>query len=98
MLAIVVEFEVAAPDRGAFLDLVLQQARASLDREPACRRFDVCEDHAAQSRLLLYEIYDDEAAFRLHLASTHYAEFDARTRPLYRQKTVSRFEVHEGSP
>ena len=34
--------------------------------EPGCRRFDVVEPQGEPDRVLLYEIYDDEAAFDAH--------------------------------
>ena len=77
MYVVLVEFTVRDPQVEAFVERVRQQARDSLEREPGCRRFDVCVDPAARDRVVLYELYDDREAFDRHLASAHYADFDA---------------------
>ncbi|MEL6748477.1 MAG: antibiotic biosynthesis monooxygenase [Pseudomonadota bacterium] len=41
---------------------------------------------------MLYELYDDRAAFEAHLASAHYAAFDAATKDLIAAKTVTTYE------
>ena len=48
------------------VDVWMQKARedqAGTRKEPGCRQFDVCHDPAARAAILLYEVYDDEAAF-----------------------------------
>jgi autoinducer 2-degrading protein len=41
-------------------------------------------------RIILYEIYDDAAAFDAHLKTPHFASFDAASAPLVAGRTVSR--------
>ena len=53
-------------------DLIAVNARASLQRELGCKRFDVLVEPAGPRRFVLYEIYEDEAAFDEHLVSSHY--------------------------
>ena len=43
--------------------VVIANARASVEHEPGCSQFDVCVDPKDKSRIFLYEIYDDRAAF-----------------------------------
>jgi (4S)-4-hydroxy-5-phosphonooxypentane-2,3-dione isomerase len=83
-----VEFVVEAAHRAAFLERVQGQARDSLALEPACRRFDVATDGKNPDRVLLYEIYDDAAAFDVHLASAHFKAFDAEVTPWIVSKKV----------
>jgi len=85
---VVVDLEIGADALAAFLPLMRQNAAASLRDEPGCRQFDVCHDPATPTAILLYEVYDDEAAFAAHLASTHYLAFDAATRAMIRSKAV----------
>ena len=54
--------------------------------------FDVCVDPARDNFVLLYEVYSDRAAFDLHLASEHFAAFDAEVRDWVSAKTVSTFD------
>lgn len=86
---ITVAFEVEEAERQRFLDLVCGNAAASLAREPGCLRFDVLvPDEEGEPQVLLYEIYEDRAAFQAHLDSAHFRSFDEATRSAVRRKTV----------
>ena len=97
--AIVVEFEVG---EGVYRNSCAREGeRGRLGGEElgACRRFDVLSPsgEAVGASVLLYEIYDDRAAFEAHLASGHYARFDRITEPMILRKTVRHFDLHEGA-
>lgn len=83
-------------DRDGFMHLLTQNASASLRDEPGCYQFDVCVDSTHDSRLFLYEVYADDAAFAAHLASPHYTTFDAETRGMIVRKDVRRFWLTAG--
>lgn len=87
---VTVHFVAKAPHREAFRAAMIENATASREREPGCRRFDVCET-ADGSAIFLYEIYDDEAAFRAHLATDHYLRFERTTTPWVDVKRVATF-------
>jgi len=74
-LVLLVEFLVRPGFAERFGKLILANARASLDQERGCRRFDVLVGPEDPRRFVLYEIYDDEDAFELHLGSHHYRSF-----------------------
>jgi quinol monooxygenase YgiN len=75
-LVLLVEFLVRPGFTERFGELVLANARASIEREDGCRCFDVLMVQPKDTRrFVLYEIYDDEAAFDLHLRSPHYHSF-----------------------
>ena len=90
-MIVVVRFRVKPERAEAFLARVKRQADDSLRLEEACRRFDVATDPADPTRVLLYEIYDDAAAFDLHLASDHFRAFDAEVRDWLDEKVVERW-------
>ena len=87
---------VPKPDRqNDFLPLMLENARVSLAEEPGCRQFDVSADE--DGTIFLYELYDDEAAFKKHLSMPHFLEFSERTEDMVLKKTVSTYTlVREG--
>ncbi|HRE14697.1 MAG TPA: putative quinol monooxygenase [Usitatibacteraceae bacterium] len=85
---VTVHFRAKAEWRDAFRAEMVANATASREREPGCRRFDVCEDGAD---IFLYEIYDDEAAFRAHLATDHFLRFNERTAPWVEEKRLATF-------
>ena len=88
--AVVVTFAVTPEHRAAFRSAVLENAAASLREEPGCSVFDVCEG-ADGSEVFLYEIYDDEAAFKAHLTTEHFRCFDATVGPWVREKRVQTY-------
>ena len=81
MFVVIVEFTLHPGHAAAFRERVMQQARDSLDLEADCVVFDVCIDPERDDFVLLYEVYGDEAAFEAHLASTHFADFNATVAP-----------------
>jgi autoinducer 2-degrading protein len=72
MLAIVVELRVLAEMRADFLQVMSENARDSVSKEPGCLRFDVVEDRSSSNHFLLYELYLDDAAFAAHREAPHF--------------------------
>jgi len=91
MFAVTVLFRIEEGQMDAFLPLMIDNAQTSLKTEPGCRQFDVCTDPARPQEIFLYEIYDDEAAFKVHLKSAHFLSFDARVADMVAGKTVQTF-------
>ena len=90
---IMVDFRLKPGVQGEFRLLMDENARASVRDEPGCRRFDVVEPRGEPGRILLYEIYDDEAAFDAHCRSEHFARFDAESAALVETKIVIRGDL-----
>lgn len=88
MFAVVVEFTVKPGEADAFREAILTQAKNSLEKEPACRQFEVHVDRENSHRFVLYEAYDDEAAFATHRETPHYADYNARVTPIVASKSV----------
>jgi (4S)-4-hydroxy-5-phosphonooxypentane-2,3-dione isomerase len=91
--AIIVDFRLKPGMLPAFRQLVDANARVSATAEAGCRRFDVVEPRDEADRVLLYEIYDDDAAFDAHMRSSHYAQFDRESAPLIVGKSVIRCDL-----
>lgn len=85
---IVVDFELVPGAGDAFRALVDANARTSVREEAGCRRFDVFLPEGGRERVMLYEIYDDRAAFDAHCATPHFISFDRESAPLVARKTV----------
>jgi autoinducer 2-degrading protein len=79
---VTVEFDIVPAEFAAFMPLMIENAAASLRDETGCRHFDVCRPRDVANRVFLYEIYDDEAAFQVHLQTTHFKSFAAATKDL----------------
>jgi autoinducer 2-degrading protein len=92
MQALIVEFHIHPPRVEAFAAALADNARASLETEPGCRQFDICRDPEDPTLFFLYEIYDDDAAIQVHLASPHFRQMDAQTAAWVASKTVRRLQ------
>jgi autoinducer 2-degrading protein len=88
---VAVVFEVRPEHLATFRAAILENARTSLQVEPGCLVFDVCE-HADSPVFFLYELYEDAAAFDEHLRSAHFNSFDALTAGWVIDKRVQRYE------
>ncbi len=92
MFVVTVLFEVKPEALEAFMPLVMENARTTLLKERGCQRFDVCRDEKNPTRVFLYEIYNDQAAFKTHLRTSHFLSFTAATNLLVTEKTVESWE------
>ncbi len=90
---ILVEFELKDGAADAFVELVRDNARASLATEPGCRRFDVLRESSRPDRIVLYEIYDDASAFARHLETPHIKAFNDASRELVLDKQVTELQL-----
>ena len=69
-----VDFRLKAGTFDRFRKLIVENARASLRGEAGCRQFDVVIPDGDADRVVLYEIYDDAAAFEAHKRTPHFAK------------------------
>ncbi|WP_108658669.1 putative quinol monooxygenase [Acuticoccus kandeliae] len=74
-IAIMPIFTVRPGQRDAFLARVKRQREDALREEPGCLHFDILNPDIADDRVVLYEIYTDQAALDAHRETPHYASF-----------------------
>jgi autoinducer 2-degrading protein len=89
-LVIYVDFTVKQGAVDRFHELILSNARHSLQDEPGCRRFDVLVSAEEPRRIVLYEIYEDAAAFDFHVTTPHYKVFADAAEGLLETRSVQR--------
>ena len=87
-LVVMVDFTIPEGQLSAFIPLMLTNAHASLALESGCECFDVLRPEGSNDRVLLYEIYRDQAAFDEHCHSPHYLEFAHATQAMVQSKSV----------
>lgn len=90
---IIVDFRLRPGSRDAFRRLIDENAVASARGEPGCRRFDVLEPAGTPDQIVLYEIYDDRAAFDAHCRTAHFAAFDGASATYVKSKTVTEYTL-----
>lgn len=81
MLLLTVHLTIQPGQVDAFMPRALENATKSR-AEPGCRPFDVLIDSQDPTRVMLYEIYDSEAAFEVHQQSAHFKRYVAEAVPL----------------
>jgi quinol monooxygenase YgiN len=55
---------------------------ASARKEAGCKQFEVLVDPADKTKVMLYEVYNDEQAFEAHQATPHFKKYVAEAVPL----------------
>ena len=64
-----------------FMAGLLANAREAR-KEPGCRQFEVLLDPADKTKVMLFEVYDDEKAFETHQQTPHFKKYLAESVPL----------------
>ena len=65
----------------AFMKKLDENAR-SARKEPGCKQFEVLVDPNDRTKIMLYEVYNDEAAFETHQQTPHFKKYVAEAVPL----------------
>ena len=86
---VLVEFRLKPGMSERFRQMINENARASVRDEPGCRQFDVVVPDGEPESIVLYEIYDNAAAFDAHKKTPHFASFDRDSAALVASKKVT---------
>ena len=87
---VLVQVEVRDDMLEAFERAILENAAASVARDPGCLRFDVSQQMDDPRRWVFHEVYLDEAAHAAHRQSPHYAAYLEVADRAIVSKTVTR--------
>ncbi len=79
--ALVVNIRIKPESVEAFMQRLKENASAAR-KEPGCRQFDVLVDPKDKTRVMLYEVYDDDKAFEIHQQTPHFKKYFAEAVPL----------------
>ena len=88
MLAVCVDFEIDLTSLDAFLIIMMKNASVSLASEVGCHQFDIAQDQQNPTKIFLYELYDDAAAFEMHKKASHYLEFNDAISGMVNKKSI----------
>ena len=78
---LVVSIRIKPENVDAFMKQLKDNA-ASARKEPGCRQFDVLVDPKDRTKVMLYEVYNDEEAFEAHQQTPHFKKYVAEAVPL----------------
>jgi len=79
--ALEVQIRIKPENVERFMTECMANAREAR-KEPGCRTFEVLVDPQDRTKVMLFEIYDDEKAFEVHQATPHFKKYLAEAVPL----------------
>jgi autoinducer 2-degrading protein len=85
---LVVHLRTRPETTGRFMDMLRENAIASR-QEAGCRQFEVLVDPEDETRITLFEIYQDAAAFEAHQQTAHFKRYLAEAVPLLADRVRS---------
>ena len=86
---IVAELTVAPERLADFIAHSSEDGRASVANEDGCRQFDVHVSADGSPTVVLYEVYDDRAAFEAHLQTPHFFRWRDATQDWITERRVT---------
>jgi quinol monooxygenase YgiN len=90
----ILAYLTAKPGREAeFKEQMMAQARRCLANEPGCLQFDVAQDLNNPARLVMLEVYKDEAAVKAHQESQHFKDFRPVISELVADRRIEIFDI-----
>ena len=81
MFVLQVNLRIKPENVDSFMKKCLENAREAR-KEPGCRQFDVLVDPNDKTKVMLYEVYDDNSAFEAHQQTPHFKKYLAEAVPL----------------
>jgi quinol monooxygenase YgiN len=80
-LVLQVSIRIKPENVDRFMSMVRENGRAARS-EPGCRQFEVLVDADDKTKIMLFEVYDDQKAFEAHQAGAAFKKYLAEAVPL----------------
>ena len=93
--AITAELEINPDTIGAFLQRLNRHRAACLETEEECLRFDVLLPKKSDNKVLLYEVYESEAAFDTHRLTPHFLAFREDVEGMVISRNISEYTLDD---
>ena len=74
MFSLVIQFDVEPDSRDMLIDALTKDGEGTLRDETGALRFEFFYDAVSPNRILLYEVYLDEQAFKEHTEGIHFKQ------------------------
>ena len=97
-ITIVATLETREGSLEDLLALTREHAKRCLDLEPGCLYFDIMVPREHRNRIILYEIYESQAALDSHLTSEHMDRFRRERSPFFKSAQASNCDLQELQP
>jgi quinol monooxygenase YgiN len=93
MYCIFISVDLKPGAKARYLELISENARASVEQEPGCHTFDVLLDREHDDRVYLYEVYESPQALQAHKETSHYLRDREQINALIERQQVVRADV-----
>jgi (4S)-4-hydroxy-5-phosphonooxypentane-2,3-dione isomerase len=87
-----VDLDIVPAEREKYLAAITENGMAAV-KEPGCRRFDILNLKSDPNHFLLYEVYENEAAFQAHRATDHFKKYAATTANMVAKRDARQMSV-----
>ena len=81
MFVLTVQLRIKPENVDAFMNRLAENAK-NARKEPGCKQFDVLVDPSDKTKVMLYEVYNDDKAFEAHQQTPHFKKYIAEAVPL----------------
>ena len=92
-VVLVVELEIDPKHFDTFVDIVTRHGANSLEIEEGCLRFEVLIPRESKNKLILVEMYADDAALDAHWDSDHMAAYRKRVSKMIVSRVANRCDL-----
>lgn len=73
-----VDLDIVPAELDKYMAAIKENGAATV-KEPGCRQFDILVLASNPNHVFLYEVYDNEAAYKAHRESDHFKKYAATT-------------------
>lgn len=92
-VVLVVELEIEADHFETFVDIVTKHGQNSLKIEEGCLRFEVLKPRESKNKVILVEMYADDAALDAHWNSEHMAAYRTKVSEMIVSRVANRCDL-----
>lgn len=87
-----VDLDIVPAERQNFL-AAIEENGAAAAKEPGCRRFDIVNLNSDPNHFFLYEVCDNEAAFKAHRETEHFKKYAVTTGKMVAKREARQMSV-----
>jgi (4S)-4-hydroxy-5-phosphonooxypentane-2,3-dione isomerase len=87
-----VDLDIVPAEHDNFLAAIKENGAAAA-KEPGCKRFDIINLNSDPNHFFLYEVYDNEAAFKAHRETEHFKKYMATTGKMVAKRDARQMSV-----
>jgi quinol monooxygenase YgiN len=87
-----VDLDIVPAERDKYLAAITENGAAAA-KEPGCKRFDIVNLNSDPNHFFLYEVYDNEAAFKAHRETEHFKKYMATTGKMVAKREARQMSV-----